>query len=74
MPDFSNEELQVLAMGLDYMVRTEGNGLAQVGTQGIREGRAPQLAARFALANSALEKIEAHFKAPAEKPADPPAA
>lgn len=73
MPDFSKNELVVLQVALDTMVRAEGGSLAQVGIKGLQSGNADVLATRLGSAVSALDKINAAIEAIDAPPAAPPA-
>ena len=73
MTDFSKNELIVLQVALDTMVRTEGNAMAQAGINGLKGGAASLLATRFDAAVTALDKINVALTAindaeAAEKP------
>ena len=63
MPDFSKNELIVLQIALDTMVRTEGSAMSQAGINGLQAGRAEVLAERLGSAVSALGKINAALEA-----------
>lgn len=70
MTDFSRNELVVLQVSLDTMVRTEGNSMAQAGINGLKGDVTEILATRLSSAVSALGKINTAIEAldAAEKP------
>jgi hypothetical protein len=53
---FTQEELNVLASGLDALVRNEGNAIGQAGIQGLA-GVDAQVANRLTMASSIFAKI-----------------
>ncbi len=72
MTDFTKQELQTMADGLDALVRSEGNAIGQSGLNGLRQST-EKVAARFSAALSAYGKIVELANAPEqEPPADPP--
>ncbi len=75
MPDFTKDELQVLADALDMMVRSEGNAMAQAGASGLRDDRVILLTRRLKLGMGVLQKVEEahHALVEAEKAAAPEA-
>lgn len=54
MMDLTQDELLVIQMGLDLMVRDEGKALAQTGVSGLIPGA---LSERFFVIHSAHQKI-----------------
>lgn len=57
MIEFTKEELNVLAQGLDALVRAEGKALTEHGVAGVGNGVASKLGQRFVTAASALARI-----------------
>lgn len=59
--NFTKDELTIIRHGLDLMCRSEGNGLAQTGLDGIMDGRLGVLASRLTLAADLDARINAEF-------------
>lgn len=58
MPPFTKDELDVLALALDVVVRNEASALAQRGVASIKGDAVGVLGKRLRLCVSALAKVE----------------